>query len=120
MKRVFQLFAVMSVFVSLTVAQKAFVEDEEVDLAAHAIHNRRPTGQADLGIEIDQLPTKQTKASLKERFLGGKIGDGQWRERAELTFWFDQANKLVKVDISNAEENGYAKATGLELEQLFD
>ena len=68
------------------------------------------------GIEFDTVPAKQKKATLKERFLGGELSDGQWRERAQLVLWYDQFDKLVKIDIENHETNQYAEKTGLDLE----
>ena len=37
-----------------------------------------------------------------------------------MTLWFSHDQSLVNIDITNHAENGYVKATGLELEALFD
>ena len=83
--------------------------------------NRRPVSEEQFGsLEIEAVASKQLKTKLKERFLGGDFSDGQWRDRADLTLWYDQSDKLVRVEIENHEQNQYSEATGLELEQLFE
>ena len=60
MKRIISMVAAMSALAltSLTSAQKAFVEDEDIDLNSQVLKNRRPTSIDDSGIEIEQIPTK--------------------------------------------------------------
>ena len=42
-----------------------------------------------------------------------------WRDRADLTLWYDQNNRLIKVDISNHSQNKYAETMDMDLESLF-
>ena len=102
MQRSILLLVVGIMMATLTQSQKAFVDDDEFDTGAQAALNRRPVGdELHGGLEMDIVPSKQQKTKLRERFLGGDFTDGQWRDRADLTLWYDQSDKLVKVEIEN-------------------
>ena len=106
--------------VAQTFSQKAFVEEDEIDVDARAAMNRKPVSNShDSGMEMESFISKKKQVVLQERFLGGALTDGVWRDRADLTLWYDQNNRLIKVDISNHSQNKYAETMDMDLESLF-
>ena len=83
------LVALTFLFAFVVQAQKAFVEDEDVNPAAKAAQNRRAASVANSDLEVESIPTKQKKTLLQERFVGSKLTDDKWVDRAELTLWLD-------------------------------
>ena len=96
-------------------AQKAYVEDLDDDPNARLAMNRAVPNPNQVKLdEIDKVPTKSKKVPLLERFSGPTIADSVWTQRAEVTLWHDDQDKLVSVIVDNAEV-----AENLNLEQTF-
>ena len=96
-------------------AQKAYVEDLEDDSNARLAMNRaNPNPNPVKNDEFDRVPTKSKKVPLLERFSGPTIADSVWTQRAEVTLWHDNQDRLVSVQVDNGEVND-----NLNLEQTF-
>ena len=96
------LFIFTTLIFCFTNAQKAFVEDMDDDDNARLTMNRASPSQVKMD-DVNVLPTKSKKVPLLERFAGPTIGDSVWTQRAELTLWFDNIERLVSVEVANNE-----------------
>ena len=82
-------------------AQKVYVEDTEDDENAKLTMNRATVNQAKLD-EVDSVVVKSKVVPLLERFSSPEI-TAEWTQRADLKLGFDNADKLVSVEVANKE-----------------
>ena len=92
-------------------AQKAYVEDED-DQDAKLTMNRANVNQVKLD-DVDNSVVKSKVVPLLERFSSSAI-TADWTQRADLTLGFDNADKLVSVEVANKDI-----VEGIDLEQTF-
>ena len=89
-------------FMGLTQAQRAYVEDDEVDpkLAMNRANKQAKANE----LKIERMAIRSKQAPLLETFKGTNskiVGEGVWKERGVATLWYDQDDQIIQVEVEN-------------------